>query len=242
MTLIRIRLYVLTMLFILLPAVSFAQTVLTLNTAMNPPLSTSFDYILTEAFRRLGIEVVIQELPGERALKNANKGIDDGDAARIFEISQTYTNLIRVPEPIIEVQIVGFSLDGDITIKDWASLQPYNVSIVRGYRILEDNIVGTRSLTKVENITELLTLVHKKRTDVAVINRMEGMAEIQKLGFKSIKILEPPLDRRALYPHLHKKHQALVPKLATVLRDMKRDGTYQKLLDKAMKEYFKQGS
>ena len=230
---------ILSLIVLLSPIYCYSQEIFRLNTALKPPLSDSFNLIFKEAFNRLDLQVVVQELPGQRALKNANQGIDDGDAARIFELSKKYTNLIRVEEKIIDVHIVAFSKNNQIPIDGWDSLKPYNVAIVKGYRILEDNIVGTKSMVKVQDISDLFTLLQKDRTDIAVINLVEGVTELKKQNLgKSISALQPPLDSRPLYPHLHKKHSALVPKLARVLKEMKEDGTYQRLLAESLSRNF----
>jgi hypothetical protein len=41
-----------------------------------------------------------------------------------------------------------------------------------------------------------------------------------------------PVDSISMFPYLHKKHRALVPKLAETLRRMKADGTYSLLINK----------
>lgn len=210
---------------------------LVINTWSRPPLSTLLRESLSEAFGRMGYKMVLQELPGERALINANQGINDGDAARIFELSKAYPNLVRVPENIIDVQLVAFSRNVDFATIGWKSLRPYNVGIVKGYKILEINIIGTKSLVKVKNIEKLFTLLHKDRADLVVTTRMGGLAAIKGMGLSGIKVLQPPLAISTLYPHLNVKHKNLVPGLAAAIREIKRDGTYQRLYDEIMGPY-----
>ena len=57
---------------------------LVLNTSYTTPITAPdksgvLDLFYKELFKRLGGEFEIQYLPAERALTNANKGIDDGD-------------------------------------------------------------------------------------------------------------------------------------------------------------------
>jgi polar amino acid transport system substrate-binding protein len=42
--------------------------------------------------------------------------------------------------------------------------------------------------------------------------------------------LSPALKDVDMYLYLHKKHEALVPRLAKALRDMKADGTYNRIM------------
>lgn len=50
------------------------------------------------------------------------------------------------------------------------------------------------------------------------------------MGLSSIAPLAPALKDVDMYLYLHKRHVDLAPKLAAVLRDMKADGTYNKIL------------
>jgi len=80
---------------------------ITLNTTGYAPLSTPdqkgvMDLIAREAFRRCGYTLKLQTLPAERALHHADKGITDGELARIKGMEDIYPNLVRVPEKLID--------------------------------------------------------------------------------------------------------------------------------------------
>ena len=96
------------------PTVLLAKEVLVLNTAFTTPISnkaqTGFaDIVINEALRRIGYGMQSVRLPAERALINANAGIDDGDLLRIGGLQKTYANLIQVPEKVIDLEFVVFS-------------------------------------------------------------------------------------------------------------------------------------
>ena len=57
--------------------------------------------VLREAYRRIGYDIRFEFLPGKRSLEYANKGLTDGDVARIAGTEKKYPNLIPVPTPII---------------------------------------------------------------------------------------------------------------------------------------------
>ena len=216
-----------------------ANNVLVLNTAFIDPLSsekqTGFvDSIVSEALNQLGYELESVRLPAERALINANAGIDDGDLLRIGGLQKIYPNLIQVPEKIMDMEFVAFSRNASLPISGWQSLKPWSVAIITGWKILEQNITETAELTKVKNADLLFRLLLKNRTDIIVYSRWIGLAYIKKHRLKNIKILEPPLGRRSMYVYLHKKHRHLVPKLAASLRSMKRDGRYQHIFEKIL--------
>ena len=151
----------------------FAEPPLILSTFAGPPYSTTeksgmYDLILKEAFARLGREIDIIQLPAERSLTNANQGITDGDFVRISGLEKIYPNLVRVPEKIVDFDFIAFSRHINIKTTGWETLIPYDIAIVRGWKILEKNIVGTQSLVRAKNQQILFTLLDKDRTDIVV--------------------------------------------------------------------------
>ncbi|MFV1997224.1 MAG: substrate-binding periplasmic protein [Acidiferrobacterales bacterium] len=221
------------------PGLVYAQKTLVLNTAFTSPLSNDSqsgfaDVVVGEALQRIGYKLESVNLPAERALINANIGIDDGDLLRIKGLQKTYPNLIWVPEKIIDLEFVVFTRNKDFPVTGWRSLKPYSVAIVTGWKILERNITGTATLTKVKNANQLFTLLLKDRVDVVVYERWVGLGYIKQHRIRGVKMLEPPLARRSTYVYLHKKHKHLVPKLAAALRAMKADGSYQRAFQRIL--------
>ncbi len=223
---------------------SLAQQMV-LTTSMTSPLSKEdqtgfYDQVLIEVFRRVEQRIKITHLPTERSITNANLGISDGEFPRISGLDRLYTNLMRVPEKIVDFEFVAFTWRSDIQIKDWSSCKPYNVTIVRGWKILETNLADVRSLVKVKNQKLLFSLLGKHRTDIVVYSRFEGHEMIKQLGLKSIWVLDPPLATREMFLYLNKKHLQLVPVIAGQLRSMKHDGTYDRILQETLGPYLKE--
>jgi polar amino acid transport system substrate-binding protein len=216
-----------------------AQSPLVLNTNSVAPLSTPdytglYDLVLKEAFRRIGVDIAIVQLPSERALANVNSGIDDGNFARTAGLNRLYPNLIRVPEKLIDMEFVAFTRDERIRVTDWESLKPYHVGILNGWKILERNVVGTASLIKLKNQQLLFTMLAKGRVDLVVYSRRQGSEVVKARGLKDVRILTPPLAVREMFLYLNSRHQALVPGLTAALREMKRDGSYARFANQAL--------
>ncbi|MEW6593853.1 MAG: transporter substrate-binding domain-containing protein [Thermodesulfobacteriota bacterium] len=217
--------------FLALAGRSDAEPSLRLNTFAGPPLSTPdqsgyYDRILSAAFQRLGLHVTIGHLPAERSLLNANAGIDDGDFVRIAGLEQRYPNLVMVPEPLDEFHFVVFTRHLALGSVEWSSLTPYAVGIVRGWKILEENLAGVRELTRVKNQEQLFKLLKNGRIDAAVYARKEGWGLVHRLGISDAVALSPPLAVRPMHLYLHRRHAGLAPRLAAVFRSMKQDGSY----------------
>lgn len=212
------------------------------NTANKPPNAADdhtglCDSIMTEACRRLGLVLKIVNLPSERALINANEGIDDGNFARIKGLEKRYPNLIRVDEEITTFEFVAFSAGPAFRTEGWESLRPYRVGVITGWKMLEDHITGVAALTKVRDERLLFGLLAAGKTDLVVYDRQQGRVLVKQLGLPGIKPLEPPLAVERMYPYLHKRHAALVPKLEQVLRAMKQDGTFQRIVAEALRRF-----
>ncbi|HEC12516.1 MAG TPA: transporter substrate-binding domain-containing protein [Acidiferrobacteraceae bacterium] len=217
--------------WIVFPGPLLAKEILVLNTAFTFPLSnneqTGFvDVVVREALERIGFGLESVRLPAERALINANAGINDGDLLRIGGLQKTYPNLIQVPEKVIDLEFMVFTKQVEFPVVGWHSLNPYSVAIITGWKILERNITGATELTKVKNVDQLFTILLKDRVDAVVYSRWVGLGYIKQHRVHRVRILEPPLAQRGMYVYLHKKHRHLVPKLAAALRVMKADGSY----------------
>jgi len=187
------------------------------------------DRLLHEAFQRMGREVIIKALPAERALINANAGVEDGDAARMEGIEKLYPDLIRVPEVFLRGELVAFSKKS-FPITDWKSLNPYNVAIIKGHQKARSMLDNPASVLEVQEFDLLFELLEKDRADVVICERYEGLETLKALGIRDVRIYEPPLLTLDVYVYLHKKHSELVPALAQALQEMKEDGTFTRFL------------
>lgn len=208
---------------------------LVLNSADGPPFSKPdetgiIDGVLKEAFQRLGIEITIIAVPAERALLNASEGNDDGTFSRIAGMSKKYPGLVQVPEKIVDFEFVAFSRNIDMATNGWANLQPYDVAIITGWKILEESIKNTRSLHKVRDERILFNLLARDQVDIVVYSRLGGEATIRDMGLQGIKVLEPPFAVREMFLYLNAKHAGLVAPVSESLKKMKEDGAYQRII------------
>jgi len=208
--------------------------VLVLNTDGAPPHSrpdgTGFeDRIVLEAFRRIGVVARLVQLPSERALRNADQGVDDGNYVRIAGLSALYPNLVMVPEPMSEFRFTVFTRDPALAPADWDSLRPLRVGIVNGWKLAEQHLQSAPQLTKVRDEEALFALLDKDRVQAVVASQHSGWAVVHAHGYQGLHAVQPPLAVLPMYVYLNKKHAALVPRLAQALRSMRADGSLQRL-------------
>jgi polar amino acid transport system substrate-binding protein len=214
---------------------AFAQRPATLSLVMGTspamsaakaPLPTFLDGLAHEIFSRMGIGITLTPLPAERALINVNSGLDDGDMFRPAGIDQLYPNLIRVPERILNYDFVAYTKRTDIRIRKLDDLKPYSVGFPNGWKNIE---------SRVREVDELYSLIDKERVDVIIIGRHSGSKTLDPQA-QALHLLahDPPLVQFDMFMYLNKKHASLVPQVAQVLKDMKAEGSFKKILDSTL--------
>jgi len=209
------------------------QAVFYINSPLHPPAVTKKhdgfeDRLAMELFSRMGFKPEINIVPAERGLINLNQGIDDAILSRVAGLSKLYPNIVRITEAANERKYIAFTRN-DIAIKAWADLKDYDVAYISGWKIFNTNVTKYRSLTKVRGPEQLFYLLDKNRVDVVLYGQAAGQWMIKKLKLENITPVYPPLANKQKYFYLHKKHAHLVPKANETLRNIKTDGTYDKL-------------
>lgn len=193
------------------------------------------DQLIKAVFKEVGLEgeLLIYPTATERGMLNANEGIDDGLAMRVAGLEKQYPNLIRVPEEVAVNDFVAITTRHRFDTPNWDSLRPYTVSYIIGWKVFEQNVPTGKEITKVRDAEQLFTLLARDRADVALYERWQGVEQTRRMGVK-VQVMEPPLVRTKMYMYLHKKHEALVPRVAQALARLKQNGTYQRIFDNTL--------
>lgn len=208
------------------------------NLLSNPEQSGMLDRIMEEAFHRIGLEAEIVFTSTEKSLVDVNAGLIDGELNRVAGMEKEFPNLLQVPEPNMTMHFVAFAKK-NFQIDGWESVRNLYKGIVRGWKILERNTTGFPHRTLVPSETELFTMLHKDRLDVALYSKLTGYAALEEMHYDEIFHLEPPLVSRKMYLYVHKRHADLVPEIAEALRSMKADGTYEKIVADSVAPYLR---
>ena len=208
---------------------------LVLSTSVVAPYTTAgrqgfLDQLIPAIFREVGHDAEVQVYPNasERSLLNANEGIDDGQALRVGGLDKIYPNLIQVPESIITNDFVAIGARLRFATPDWDALRPYSVSYIIGWKVFEANVPVAVPRTPVRDAEQMFTLLARGRVDVVLYERWQGLEQARASGVPAV-VMEPPLVSTPMYLYLHKKHAALVPRVARALARLKQDGTYQRI-------------
>lgn len=210
----------------------FAENqIITISTNNTPLDRKALQLLSQEAFRRVGLEPKLISTPSERSLQLANQGEVDGEGLRIAGLNTQYPNLIQIPERFIGISFVAFTRDAMINLSQgWESLMPYRVAFITGWKMFEANATRAKVVNRVSSPDQMFRMLEGGRIDIALYTRADGIALIRNMGLSSIAPLSPALKDVDMYLYLHKKHESLVPQIANALRDMKADGTYNKIM------------
>jgi len=201
---------------------------LTLSRVKNDHKTSEAFLVLTEAYRRLGIEIISEELPAERAIQTAAAGKTDGEVARMAGLEAFYPDLVRVPEPVISLEIVVFSAGLSFPVNGWESLRPYNFCYMHGIKAIEQATKGMQR-TATATTEDLVRQLRTGGCEVAVLGD-QAWITVDRLNAGPLRELEPPLEVLHLYHYLHRRHEGLVPRVAEELRKMRGEGVIDAIL------------
>lgn len=191
--------------------------------------------VMTEAYRRIGVEIAVEEYPAKRALFFANEGKVDGELFRIADMEIEYPNLIRVPVVINHLDAMVYTKSANFTLNGWASLKPYKIGIRRGVKFSER---GTRGMdtVAVNSNKALFEILDAGKVDIIVISRTNGLAISNKFKKTDIKLLEAPIESYPMYHYLHSKNKHLLLRLQTALQAMEKEGLIKKIRTRFLSE------
>lgn len=210
-----------------------------LNTSTGAPYTTSdrqgfLDLLVAEAFKRIGLKgEVALYAESKRALINANDDVDQGVAMRVQNLEKDHPNLVRVPERVIDNDFVAYSRNLDVVTDSWETLKPYAVTHIHGWVIFERNMPEGQYVTTVKEPAQMFAMLDKKRVDMVLYERWQGLQYAKDQGFV-VHVHEPPLASVDMFMYVHKNYAHLVDPLASALKAMKADGAYQAIVEKTL--------
>ena len=205
-----------------------------ISDAPYPEYTLSRD-LTREMCKRSNVELRILSLPVSRSIFEVDQGTYDAEAPRNRTVERNYSNIVRIPETLFTNDLVAFSKDANIQLAGWDSLKPYRVAYARGWKIYENNVRSAAEIEILDNVTALFKFLDAERTDLALASRFLGTKVIEELHLKHIRVVESPLASKKMFIYVNKKHSKLALKLAEILREMKRDGTYRGIYNNVLK-------
>ncbi|WP_373976638.1 hypothetical protein NT239_07860 [Chitinibacter sp. SCUT-21] len=202
------------------------------------PYGKWLELVYKEAFRRLDYELQVVGYPSQRAIFMADKGEVDGQIERGYDFNIEHPNLVRVEEPTNQDAYSAFTLKSGISLKGWDSLRgsKYTVVARRGVGRTVATlgaIVGNERLYFVENPEKALLMLQAGHADLYIDYDPlveDTLASLRKSDPSAFAGLHKAgeMDFTTHHAFLHQRWAALAPKLAHVLKEMKREGLFEK--------------
>lgn len=170
------------------------------------------------AYANMGVDASFLSLPGKRALEYSNSGKTDGEVFRIKTIDQKFTNLVRIPTPIMTFRGLAYSMK-KLAIDKWSDLKGLRIGVVRG---VIWSAKGTRGLDAIQLDTNesLLRKLVSGGLDVIVSTSFSLDKVIEKHGDDVEIYKSDPLTSFDVYHFLHQKHEYLLEAVDDELRNL----------------------
>lgn len=200
---------------------------------LDSPAGTFLNLVYSEAFKRLGMTFVYETFPAKRSSLLSNLGKSDGELSRIYSYNKVYPNLIRVEEPHWTSGFIAVSTDRSIKLNGWDSLKntDYKVLYMGGIIGCETNlpkVVRPENLEIVTHTSHGLRMLLKGRADIYIGSEMDMLSLLESDEFKHSALrIVGVMEKFTGHAFLHNKHQALVPKLSAILKQMKKEGHFE---------------
>ncbi len=192
--------------------------------------------IYTEAFRRLGVPMEVQAIPLQRMTEMLDRGEIDGDVGRVHAHGAAHPELVRVEESMYDVVFGLYTLDPTIELNHVNDLagKPWSATYVRGAAICERLLrpqLPPESITTIVTDEQGMEMLALKRANF-FCSANHTIADVASR--ERYRKLPPPrlalsMGTIPLYPYLHRRHAALAPRLAAVLREMRAEGLIERL-------------
>jgi len=175
---------------------------------------------LKNALHTLGYELKIGFYPSVRSLSLASQGEIDGVMARPTSIEADFSDLVRVPTPILQLTPTIYSLSP----LSWQEESIQTLGVARVSRAINQAMPAELASAKrvhTNTVKQMLQLLNTGRVDAILITQ-EQLPMHRKLHPQLTRKLisaKPPLTPMNFHTYLNKSHAQLVPKLDRLLQN-----------------------
>ena len=186
--------------------------------------------LLTAVYGQMKISVSYEILPSLRALSAVNEGAYQAEVGRIREISEKYPNIRYSKESLLNVELMALTTkNSTYKLSKIEDLKNRRIGYVIGMSVAEYFVKDTQlNVFPVATHQQLAQMLESGRVDVALMGTAFRDSPVFKIGHAGLKI--------ASFDVFHidnKKHENLIPSFDAVLRQLKTNGQYEKLLSAA---------
>ena len=191
------------------------------------------ELVYTEVFRRMGYRLVYEGYPAKRSSHMSDSGKAAGEIHRVFSYGEKHPNLIRVDEPHNKIIFAAFGMDPDIKFYKWESLKgtDFRIGYRRGVKKCESKLrplIPSERLMVANTVKQGLDQLLYDRTKI-FIGIKRNIEEVIKANHKYYNLHQLGFfEETTVHLFFHKKWKSLVPKVASTLRQLKKEGLFKR--------------
>ncbi|BBN81587.1 hypothetical protein PA25_15720 [Pseudoalteromonas sp. A25] len=180
--------------------------------------------LLDQAYRKIGIEPKFELINDKRALKLLDQGLIDADTAKSLEFVDAYKNIIVVPTPISQIDVVLLcqpKLQCDLSVLKNANR---SLGLIAAKEFYKELLSGsTISLVEFSSFETLLKIFSQDKVDYAIVvfddYTKDALSNYPNHFF---------IQQKIGYHLLHKKHRAIVKQLDEAIKSVRAQGGFVK--------------
>lgn len=203
-------------------------------------ISVAFDSTLTseqivyEAFKRNGLEVSFNVSFPKEAERFTASGLTDGIFSFPSIVDRVPIDLVKVEEPIVELEFAVLSKNKNDKITSWQDLKNSKVAYLYTKSLVKENL----EKNQIESIgaastDELYDFILEEKADFAiVIQRANNTDTILPPEIYSVGIC----NKEASHIYLNPSIGEIAPLISNALIEMKKDGTYKKIVTHTLED------
>lgn len=188
--------------------------------------------IYAEAFRRAGIPFQLDYFTPKRRSMLADEAGIDGEIGQVYSYGATHPNLVRVEEPVIEMNFSLYTANPALRLQRLEDLPATNLLVEyrRGIGLCENTLhqmLAPERVSEVRTEQQGVKKLLAGRTDLYCDIDIVVMGVLHSPEFKSATGVRKVIDLGKMvpvYPYFHKKHAALASRFAAILKKMKAEG------------------
>ena len=219
---------------VLVSSTAFVAMAQEVNLARNEkaPAQAVAAALLADVYKKAGLGLKIQPMPGARANAAAVAGEKDGEVGRIPAYFAKNPTLVKVEPSYYYLTTAAFAKeDKGIKVASKDDLKKYKVGIVRGIAHAEAATEGLAGVQVVNDYDQLYQLIDAGRIDVAIDEGINGPLVLKRLGLKGIASVGV-IANLELFTLLAPAKKDLAPKISAAIKALKDSGELAKLTKK----------
>ncbi|CAM4005974.1 hypothetical protein [Pseudoalteromonas byunsanensis] len=178
--------------------------------------------LLNRAYQKIGIKPKFELINDKRALKLLDSGVIDADTAKSLEFIDDYKNIIVVPTPISQIDVVLLcqkALPCDLSVLKNANRSLGIIAADEFYApLLADSEINIVELTSFET---LLKIFDQNKVDYAIAV-FDDYTKSTQIKYHNRFLIQKKIG----YHLLSKKHQDLVQKLDQAIIQARAQGDF----------------